>query len=303
MVKVRPDGELQQTSAMTPSESIYVTVRGLQYHCRTWGNPDHRRLFFLHGFQDVSASWQFTVDALARGWYVIAPDWRGYGLSQFSGQDAYWAPDLVADLDVILDHFEPDFPARLVAHSMGGNTAALYAAAVPGRIEKFVNIEGMGGMPAPVDELPRRYGKWLQQLAQGTRQRPYMDFQDFAERMMAENPHLTPERAEFLVQHWGMKDEDGTVIRRADPAHMQVKPDIWRLDEAMACWRRIDAPMLWVEGAQSRFVNLMRGQPDGYEARLAAFQSLAGVMTVENAGHNVHHDQPEALAKAIEDFM
>lgn len=288
---------------MTESQSVYIEVRGLKYHCRTWGDERRPRLFMLHGFQDVSASWQFTVDALARDWYVVAPDWRGYGLTQFSGQDSYWGPDLVADLDVILDHFEPEFPAKLVAHSMGANAAALYAAAIPGRVEKFVNVEGMGGPPASIEELPRRYAKWLQQLAEGTRQRPYMDFEDFAERMMAEDPYLTPERASFLVRHWGQEDDDGTVSRRADPAHMQVKPDIWRVDEAMACWRRITAPVLWVEGAESRFINMMRGQPDGYEDRLAAFQSLADVVRVADSGHNVHHDQPEALARAIEAFI
>ena len=91
---------------MRESDSVFIPVRGLNYHCRTWGDPANPRLFLLHGFQDVSASWQFTADALTRDWYVVAPDWRGYGLSDPSGQDTYWYPDLVADLDVILDHFE-----------------------------------------------------------------------------------------------------------------------------------------------------------------------------------------------------
>lgn len=288
---------------MRESDPVFIPVRGLNYHCRTWGDPANPRLFLLHGFQDVSASWQFTADALTRDWYVVAPDWRGYGLSDPSGQDTYWYPDLVADLDVILDHFEPDIPARLVGHSMGGNTAALYAGAIPGRIAKFVNVEGLGGPLSLVDEAPRRYAKWLQQLARGDQQRPYIDFQDFAERMISENPRLTPERALFLVQHWGKELEDGTVVRRADPAHMHVKPTMWRVDEAMACWRKITAPVMWIEGSESRFVNSMRGEIDGYEDRLNAFQTLADLVRVDGAGHNVHHDQPEELAAAIDRFM
>ena len=192
---------------------------------------------------------------------------------------------------------------RSLPHLGGASVAATYAGAMPARVEKFVNIEGIGGPLASPDEVPRRYARWLQQLARGSRQRPYMDFDDFAERMMSENPNLTPERAQFLVRHWGQEDADGSVVRRADPAHMRVKPTIWRLDESMACWREINAPMLWVEGAQSRAVNSLRGEPDGYETRLRAFQTLANVVTVENAGHNVHHDQPERLAEAIESFM
>ena len=288
---------------MQQSKSVYVPVRGLNYHCRTWGNDASPRLFLLHGFQDVSASWQFTVDGFTRDWYVVAPDWRGHGLSDSSGQDTYWGPDLVADLDGLLDHFEPDMPARLVGHSMGANTAAVYAGVIPGRIEKFVNIEGIGGPPASIDEIPRRYAKWIEQSKHGDRQRPYASFEDFAERMMSENPRLTAQRAQFLVHHWGQEEADGTVVRRADPAHSHAKPNIFRLDEAMVCWRRITAPMLWVEGSDSRNINAMRGQFEGYEERLAAFETLVDLIRIEDAGHNIHHDQPEKLAAAIEGFL
>ncbi|WP_347251177.1 alpha/beta fold hydrolase, partial [Zoogloea sp.] len=56
----------------------------------------------LHGWMDVSASFQFIVDALASDWHVIAPDWRGFGRTEWRG-DAYWFPDYLGDLDAILD--------------------------------------------------------------------------------------------------------------------------------------------------------------------------------------------------------
>ena len=288
---------------MKPSESVFLRVRGLNYHCRTWGQQGAPKLFMLHGFQDVSASWQFTVDALSNDWHVIAPDWRGYGLTDWGGQDTYWFPDFVADLDAILDHFEPELPAALVAHSMGASVAGLYAGAVPKRIRKFVSVEGFGGPPAIAEEAPRRYAKWLRQIVNGEQQRPYADFADFAERMMAENPRLTQERAAFLVQHWGKEEPDGTVVRRADPAHKVVRPTPSRPDEAIACWRQISAPVLLVEGANSRAVQAQRSQPAEYQERLAAFQTLVDVERIADAGHNIHHDQPEALAKVIEQFL
>ena len=288
---------------MKPSESVFLRVRGLNYHCRTWGQQGAPKVFMLHGFQDVSASWQFTVDALVNDWHVIAPDWRGYGLTDWGGQDTYWFPDFVADLDAILDHFEPELPAALVAHSMGASVAGLYAGAVPKRIRKFVSVEGFGGPPATAEDAPRRYAKWLRQIVNGEQQRPYADFADFAERMMAENPRLTAERAAFLVPHWGKEEPDGTVVRRADPAHKVVRPTPSRTDEAIACWRQISAPVLLVEGANSRAVAAQRSQAEEYQERLAAFQTLADVERIADAGHNIHHDQPEALAKVIEQFL
>ena len=88
---------------MKLSRSEFVTVRGLRLHVRHWGNEGAPKLFMLHGWMDVAASFQFVVDALAGDWHVIAPDWRGFGHSDRSGADTYWFPDYVADLDALLD--------------------------------------------------------------------------------------------------------------------------------------------------------------------------------------------------------
>ena len=101
-------------------------MRNLSYHVRLWGEPSGRRapLVLVHGWMDVAASWQFVVDALARDHYVIAPDWRGYGLTERGAPvDNYWFPDYLADLDFLLDHYAADQPVDLVGHSMGGNIA------------------------------------------------------------------------------------------------------------------------------------------------------------------------------------
>ena len=49
---------------MKNAQSEIVPVRGLKYHCRRWGSTDAPLILMLHGFQDGSASWQFTIDEL-----------------------------------------------------------------------------------------------------------------------------------------------------------------------------------------------------------------------------------------------
>ena len=90
---------------MKPSRSEFVALRGLNMHFRHWGNPDAPLLFMVHGWMDVAASFQFVVDCLARDWHVIAPDWRGFGLTEYPKVESYWFPDYVADLDAMLEHF------------------------------------------------------------------------------------------------------------------------------------------------------------------------------------------------------
>jgi pimeloyl-ACP methyl ester carboxylesterase len=74
---------------MKSSSSEFIPVRGLQYHVRHWGKDGAPKLFMMHGWMDVSASFQFVVDCLSRDWHVIAPDWRGFGLTQSPDVDCY----------------------------------------------------------------------------------------------------------------------------------------------------------------------------------------------------------------------
>jgi pimeloyl-ACP methyl ester carboxylesterase len=256
----------------------------------------------LHGSQDVSASWQFVVDALERDWQVVAPDWRGHGLSGRSGADTYWFPDYVADLDALLEQVTPDAPARLVGHSMGAQVAALYAGVRPDRVARLVNVDGFGPPGGRHDPAPRRYAKWLAQLGDDTTQRPYESFDEFALRMRSENPRLDEARARFLAEQWGELAPDGTVVRRADPALKRTSPLALPQDEVIDCWRQTRAAVLWVDGAQSGLWARLAADPQAFEARAGAYADLR-IEHVEDAGHNVHHDQPERLSRLIEAFM
>jgi pimeloyl-ACP methyl ester carboxylesterase len=287
---------------MKQSDSVFVEIRGLRYHCRTWGDPAHPKLFLLHGWMDVSASFQFLVDALAGDWHAIAPDWRGYGLTQWSGTDSYWFPDYFADLDALLARFAPDAAVNLLGHSMGGNVASLYAGARPQRVARLVNLEGFGLRSAGPQEAPARYARWLAEIGEPQRFRDYASFEGLAERLRAANPRLTADRALFLAHHWGMPTPDGRVALRSDPAHKRVNPVLYRLEEAEACWRSVAAPVLWVEGADSEFLKHLRLDRPAYEARMRCFANLRA-HTIADAGHMLHHDQPQALARIVEDFL
>jgi pimeloyl-ACP methyl ester carboxylesterase len=285
-----------------PSQSDFVKIRGIDYHCRTWGPADAPTLFLLHGNQDVSASWQFTVDAFAGDWRVIAPDWRGNGLSGWSGADSYWFPDYLGDLHALLEHYSPQQPARLVGHSMGASIGALYSGVAADRVARFVNVDGFGPPGTRQDPAPRRIAKWLAQLGENAAQRPYESFEEFALRMQSENPRLTDARARFLVEHWGRQEPDGSVVRRADPAHKRINPLPIPYAEQLACWRQTTARVLWIDGAQSGLWARLTARPEEFDERIGAYQDLR-IEHVDDAGHNVHHDQPERLAALIEAFM
>src|ERR1035437_1293530 len=148
------------------SRSEFGPVRGLRYHLRCWGQPqaDTPPLFLLHGWMDVAASFQFVVDAMAQERFIVAPDWRGFGLTSSAGADCFWYPDYLADLDALLDHYAPDTPVNLVGHSMGANVAMLYAGVRPERVRRLVNLEGFGLPATQPEQATERFANWLNEL-------------------------------------------------------------------------------------------------------------------------------------------
>jgi pimeloyl-ACP methyl ester carboxylesterase len=287
---------------MKPSESLFFDIRGLRYHVRHWQGRPEKKMVLLHGWMDVSASFQFLVDALAPDWDVYAPDWRGYGLTAWSGSDNYWFADYIGDLDALLERIRPQAPVNLVGHSLGGNVGGLYAGIRPERVARFVNLEGFGMPQTKAGQAPKRYARWMDELKATPGWRPYASYAELADRLQKNNARLPRERAEFLARHWGRDAEGGGVVLRSDPAHKLVNATLYRLDEARACWERVAAPVLWVDAAESETMKRMKLTPADMAERRSAFKELR-YHTVPDAGHMLHHDQPEALARLIEAFL
>lgn len=292
---------------MKPSQSEFLSLRGRRIHVRRWqDDPAAPLLVLLHGWGDISATWQFVVDHLAQGWRVLAPDWRGFGLSQWNN-DSYWFPDYVADLDALLEHYSPAAPVRLVAHSMGGNVACLYAGLRPERVAGLVNLEGVGMIDHPVTEATERYARWLKQTHDARGFRVYPDHAALAARLQNDNPRLSGAQAAFLASHLGVEavaDDERREIRLAiDPCHRWVNPIPYRLQDVMAIWRQATAPVLWVTAADSHvFKKFFALDSEDYRQRVACFRDIREV-TLADCAHNMQHDQPQRVAQLTDEFF
>lgn len=297
------------TTAYAPRRARTLStlpVRGLQYQLHAWGTPsaDQPLLVMLHGWMDLGASFQFLIDAMATDRAVVALDWRGFGGTHCASTDGYWFPDYLGDLDAVLRGLSPDRPVDLLGHSMGANVAMVYAGVRPDRIQRLIALEGFG-MPATTPaQAPGRYARWLDELAAPVSLKPYADLPAVAERLCRTNPRLRADRALWLAAQWSEPRADGLHHLRADAAHKRVNPVLYREEEATACWRDITAPTLWVEGAQTEVLRSHAG-PDArarFQTRLAQVPTLQQVL-LDDCGHMLHHDQPEALAQHIDAFL
>lgn len=296
-----------------PSRSEFVPIRGLQYHVQHWGpaTSELPPLLLVHGWMDVAASYQFMVDALsdafAQGRRIIAPDWRGFGQTVVN-TDNFWFPDYLADLDFLLDQLAPGQAVDLVGHSLGGNIAMIYSGVRPERIRKLVNLEGFGLAATRPSQAPGRFAKWMDELKamhSGSMDlKSYNDASGVAQRLMKTNPRLPADKAQWLATRWAQPDAQGQWKILGHAAHKITNANIYRVDEMMEVYQRITAPVLAVEASGDSLAQWWQGSYtlSEYHERLKNVRQVQ-IAVIEDAGHMLHHDQPEQLARLIENFL
>lgn len=278
-----------------------LLVRGLRYNIRHWGNEGAPKVFMLHGWMDSSATFEFVVQAMKEEWHVIAPDWRGYGLSEWLSRP-YWFPDYYADLEKLLDHYSPEAPVFLVGHSMGANIASTYAGTRPKRVSGLAMLDFLGLPATNGEDAASHLAKWLDGIQNEPKLRIYPSHVALARRLRFFNPRLTGERADFLSLHVSKTRSDGQVEMACDPWHKIPAPNLYRIENSMVYWRAIDVPVLMLIADQGFVQNRFGIDSIEYQERLSCFAKL-DVEIVKGSSHNLQHDQPDAVAAALELFL
>lgn len=186
-----------------------------------------------------------------------------------------------------------------MGHSMGGTISFLYAGTFPKRVRKLILVEGMGPLALTFPDAPPRMEKWISEV-EALEQRKtaeYSTLEEASQRLQQKNPRLRPELALRLAQ-WGMKQSgNGKWVWKFDPLHRTTAPQPFYAAQALEFFRRIECPVLIIQGKESR----QAPRPD-IQQRLEAIAHRTFV-EIKDAGHMVHHDNPEGLAKVVAEFL
>ncbi len=116
---------------MTASQHM-VHANGLRFRTMVDGPADGEMFILLHGFPEGAESWAKQVDALAKaGYLAVAPDLRGYGLSDApDGVEHYAIDHLIDDVAGIIKAFGRS-EAHVAGHDWGAIVAWFFAARHP----------------------------------------------------------------------------------------------------------------------------------------------------------------------------
>jgi len=116
--------------------STFVPINGLQLHCVEQGSGP--LVLLLHGWPEFWYSWRHALKGLSGQYLVVAPDMRGFNLSDRpEGIAPYALKELVRDVLGILDHYKAE-KVHLVGHDWGGIVAWQTAILHPDRLHDLV---------------------------------------------------------------------------------------------------------------------------------------------------------------------
>lgn len=249
---------------------------------RSDDRPDDDRpvAVLLHGLAGCALEWVDTIDALADRYRVLALDQRGHGSSTRRPEDVSRAA-YVADAAAIIETQQAG-GVLLIGQSMGAHTAMLLAAAHPDLVRRLVMVEGGLGGEGPDSVAGIR--SWLSSWPA-----PFEDVDDFVQ-FFGGNPRVArawaqglEQRADGLWPRWDARTLGDSLAPVAEREYAEE-------------WAAVAAPTLLVRGEHG----VIPG--DQFDRMLAARPDTT-MVTVPDAGHDVHLEQPAAWLDALDAFL
>jgi pimeloyl-ACP methyl ester carboxylesterase len=274
----------------------FFEVRGLRLHAKVRGEGPLTLL--LHGWLDHAGSFDRLAPLLPGE--TVALDFRGHGDSAWLGAGGFYHfIDYLADIDAAVEHFAPEpgaAPLRIVGHSMGAAAALLYLGARPGRVTHLTLIDALPITVAPAD-VPPRVSQYLEDLraAPKRERRPVRSVEDAAERLMRNNPTLTPDTARVLAEG-NVGPVPGGLAWKWDPLLRSHSPLPVTKDIVELLVAQVKTPLLLLRAERGIL-------PSEEELRARLPLANLELHTLPGTGHHPHLDAPEEVARRIIAFQ
>ena len=293
------------SSVYTPRYTAERCIRhfnGLDHEVLHWPRISRPKLLLLHGWMDSADTFQATVDALPAEYDIYALSWRGCGRSAWQASGYYERMVMLQDLHQMLEHISPDSAIHVCGHSMGSMLATHYACLFPGHIKSLTMAEGFG---MPVLEYTSELQARAQRFIQTSAPNPVYALKsvaDVAEKLQRRNPNMDAAWAHYMAQALTHESELGLTYR-ADPKHHlpQAHPYDWH--RIAPLWGNLHMPTLWIQGENLPHNHYLQRVNSLLPERQAMLPNLHEIVTLQNVGHMLQWEAPQAFAAALDKFL
>jgi pimeloyl-ACP methyl ester carboxylesterase len=271
------------------AQSHFVSRGAVRLHHLDWGNYGRHPIVLVHGSRLHAHVWNHFSRRFSDRYHVVALDQRGHGDSGWDTEHGYRMEDFYEDLCAVVEARKLK-RFTLIGHSLGGRVSMLYASRHHDLLERLVLVDITPGRP-PVpagsidpDDARTAPGQF-----------------DSREAALIHLKRLMPRSPAPLIEesvHYGLRETaEGRYTWKYDPAFLKgarsrsVGVDLW------SAVKSIPTPTLLQYGSLS---NVVSGE---LAARMAGSMPRCTVERIENAGHGLFTDQPEAFAASVERFL
>jgi pimeloyl-ACP methyl ester carboxylesterase len=277
---------------MVFQEQHFDLGNGRHFAAKVWGKASEKRYLCFHGWLDNAASFDRIAPQLTKLGQVIAVDMVGHGFSDHLSQGAhYYVWDGVEDVLRLLEVLDIE-QADIIAHSLGGIVALLFAGTFSERVRKLAVIEAIGPFAMKDSAAPLHLKEAIRaRMRMASRPSYYHNVEEIVRAKQIANG-LSESSARAIVERNLERVKEG-YCWRSDP---RLRLDSsWRMNEAQlkAFFERVTCETLLILGEKGMF-------PD--EMVKARTSPIASLKTVRVPGHH-HLHMEEDTAPAVVDAL
>jgi epoxide hydrolase 4 len=279
-------------------EEQIISTNGIHLNVALAGPKDGAPVVLLHGFPEFWRGWINQIEPLAAaGFRVIAPDQRGYNLSDKpAGVKSYRVEEMVKDVVGLLDALDYQ-QCCLVGHDWGAAVAWATAITHPQRVSRLVilNVPHPQVMQEYLKESPKQLLKsWYIGYFQIPRLPEWsirMNNFSAAKRMLQKSrffQHFTSDEIEGYKKAWSQPGALTGMINWYRAARYSSTPDY---DVS------VHMPSLIIWGKKDMFLSIEMAYLSMELCNRGSLEML------ENASHWVQHDEPEKVNQLLLEFF
>ena len=260
-----------------------------------WGPDTGNLALCVHGWLDNAASFKFLSSCLP-GIKICAIDLPGHGHSEHRPKGMpYHLLDYVPTVLEVADSFDSS-RISIIGHSLGGVIAGLAVVADPGRFDSLILIEALGPLSESMSNAPNRLRESIiaHRLAHDKKRTVYNSLENLISRR-SKIGNLSRKSAEILLSR-NIRKTDSGFLWRSDPRLNLPSPSYLTEDQVHCYLNAIKIPVQVLLAKNGLLVNR-----DELQVRLDSILNKEVIWMDGN--HHLHMDDPEPVAKAIEEYL
>ncbi|MDQ4123634.1 MAG: alpha/beta hydrolase [Acidobacteriota bacterium] len=277
----------------------YAQIGGVRLHYVTAGEGE-KLVVLLHGFPEFWYSWRNQIPALSESYTVVAPDFRGYNLSDKPANTSdYEMGKIVDDVLGLIRHFGRE-QAAIVGHDWGAALAWRLAQQHPESVSKLC------AMQVPPMSVWRKNQTFRQLLASWYMfffQLPalpelFLSANDYAalektlRKTVARRDVFTDEVIEEYRKSWRETEKLTSQIN-------YYRANVFKaLFSKQSTGTKIQVPTLFIYGEKDHAIlpETVRGVSEAVEAPFSEFR-------IADAAHWVQQEAAEDVNEVLLDFL